>query len=156
MKYLKKFENYLDDILDKISASGMKSLTNDEREYLTDYPNGTAKEKKEDVSKLPVDFSKLDQQVLTSLSHYYGEIGPCKSSFTLTSRSSTKMHGILEIENKEYDGYILVKNNVVQTAIFDIEGSDLYTDYEGLEEEIYSFMSDVYDHFNGLSNLLYP
>jgi len=52
MKYLKIFENKtLDDILDKISRSGMSSLTELEKEFLDKYSRGEHKEVEQKIKE---------------------------------------------------------------------------------------------------------
>lgn len=130
MKYLIQYEKFiLNDILDKISANGIDSLTDKEKHNLNNYSKG----------------KPTDEVIYTDM------IGPFSATLTLTTKTNDKWYGTIKIDDINdpsginiYNGYIEIFDNGDMTAIFDNEDSDIYTDYEGLEHEIYNFIENAY------------
>jgi len=141
MKYLKKFENKtIDDILDKISSSGLDSLTDYEKEYLD---KTSRKESTEDIKVEPKS---------TKWEKYTDKIGPYDAVFEITNinEEESTINGILILnDDVEYEGYIEYIDDDYKTSNFYNDESDLYTDLEGLEYEIDSFFQNAfYDYIN--------
>jgi hypothetical protein len=131
MKYLKKFENkLLDDILDKISFSGMDSLSDVEKDLLDDFSKG----------KTPI----IKQIKDDSEKSFNGKIGPYDASLRLTTKTSDEWYGTLIVNGIEYKGRLSFDEADNLIGIFDSDDSDVYTDLEGLEEEIYEFLEEAY------------
>jgi hypothetical protein len=129
MKYLITYENFeLDDILDKITDSGMDSLTYSEKDYLNNYS----------------DKLKNKKSAYTEISTYDGQIGPYDAFLKFSTKTTDEWYGTLTVDDKEYKGYITFDDSDNIIAIFDSEDSDVYTDFEGLEHEIFTFIEDAY------------
>ena len=81
---------------------------------------------------------------------YTGEIGPYESTLILygveydTEEECQKWNGKLIVNDIEYVGYILFKDDDYLRSIFDSEESDVFTDLEGLEYEIDNFLEDIF------------
>jgi hypothetical protein len=119
MKYLTHYEKFvLNDILDKMSKFGMESLTDKELSYLKNYSN-----------------DDNDDKVI-----YEDKIGPYDAKLELSTKTSDTWYGTLTIDDNEYKGYISFDENDNLIGIFD----DVYSDYEGLEHEIYNFIENAY------------
>ena len=130
MKFIKKFEKFiLNDILDKISKFGMESLTDKERHDLNNYSKG----------------KPTDEVIYTDM------IGPFNATLKLTTKTNDRWYGTIKIDAPDdpsginiYNGYIEIFDDGNLIGIFDSEDSDIYTDYEGLEAEIYNFIENAY------------
>lgn len=133
MIYLKRFEaNIVDEILDKISEFGIDSLTQIEKKYLDTYSKG------KDTKEIQKEMSSIV---------YEDYIGAHKAKIILnnitpynlddTSHWNAKLH----INDNVYDGYITFKDDEFVNGIFDSDDSDIYTDLEGLEDNIVDFLS---------------
>jgi len=135
MKYLKSFEKItVDTLLDKISKSGMNSLTHHEKDFLYKYSNNEPTE---------------DVQLEMNSEKYTDMIGPYEATLILydvvyDGEETQKRNGKLFVNDVEYEGYILFNGDDYIRGIFDSKDSDIYTDLEGLEYEIDNFLEDIF------------
>jgi len=146
-KYLKKFENYqqdkVDEILDKISKSGMSSLSKNELDFLDAFGKG-------DEDKLIhleyesglKDFKSTDGYFTFKFSHaedyadegiyYYGTI----TVPDLVWEDEKRIDGTME-------GYILVLEHDNKVPVFEKKGYDILEFCNGLEYELDNFIDYV-------------
>jgi hypothetical protein len=140
MKHLKKFENKtIDDILDKITSSGVDSLSKYEKEYLD------KKSRKESTDDIKIEPKS------TKWKKYSDKIGPYDAVFEITNidEEESIINGILIVNGIEYEGYIEYIDDDYKTSFFYNDDSDVYTDLDGLEYEIDSFFQNAfYDYIN--------
>jgi len=150
MKYLKTFENYLDDILDKINISGYKSLSKLEKDYLN--ASSTDDKIKQDSIEKEAgvkSFTSSDKYFTFDFSHmedfgdeqiYYGTIY-CPS---IEFENGKTIEGIIE-------GSIEVRDEVVQPNFEKEAFGSTYGIYEfcnGLEYELDNFMQYIIEELN--------
>lgn len=146
MKYIKTYENKrLDFILDKISKSGMDSLSNYEKEFLVKKSNDESTKELE---------KEMDSKI------YHDEIGPYKATLKLYDIEDTyenymgvenysKWYGKLIVDDEEYSGEIIFKNNDYLSGYFENEKGDIFSNLEGMYYEIDSFLSYAFYHAIG-------
>lgn len=145
-KYLKKFETYqqdkVDEILDKISKSGMSSLSKNELDFLDAFGKGD----KDKLIHLEYesglkDFKSTDGYFSFKLSQvddygsekkYYGII----TVPDIVWESGKRIDGTME-------GHILVLNNDTKVPVFDKHGYDILEFCNGLEYELDNFIDYV-------------
>jgi hypothetical protein len=145
-KYLKKFETYqqdkVDEILDKISKSGMQSISKNELDFLDAF----GKDDKDKLIHLEYesglkDFKSNDGYFAFKFSHvddyggekkYYGTI----TVPDLVCENEKRIDGTIE-------GYILVLNNDTKVPVFDKNGYDILEFCNGLEYELDNFIDYV-------------
>ena len=134
-------ENKLDDLLDKISASGIKSLTDKEMEYLNNASQGKYEDEKEEEYE---DGFRSSESVIITCGN--NKIPQLKYSH----------HGSAEIEgelvydgsvifgDKYYWGYIYCDDdgNFDRAEFHTTEGVDLYDDGERYTVEINNFFKN--------------
>lgn len=135
MKFLKTYENtILNNILDKIYKSGISSLTKHEKEFLNKFSNN---EPTKDVQK--------EMNATT----FEGEIGPYDAKLILYNivhnDNSSVWISKLIINDIEYTGRILFQDENYLSGYFYNEKSDAFTDFEGLEYEIDSFLIESFN-----------
>ncbi len=156
MKHLMRYEGYtsrerVDDILDKISKYGMKSLTQLEREFLDSHSEGTQEEVHDKLSKSENETTFEDDNGLFKFEfdscedygddvHYLGTLYVPDLEFT----SGRKLEGRLE-------GRIVVfQNGQISPDFYSIkkdpksgEHYDVFEFCNGLEYELDSFIDYV-------------
>lgn len=138
MKHLKSFENnMLDNILDKITKSGIDSLSSNEKEYLDKFS-------KDKPTK------EIEKEI--NAKTYSDSIGPYDAVIKLTDieqyDEDKQWFGVLSVLTKNgnlnYDGYITIKDGEYVNGFFKNSESDIYTDLEGLEYEVDSFLQNAF------------
>jgi hypothetical protein len=152
MKYLKTFEahSYLDELLDKINASGYDSLTSLEKDWLKAHST----DKEEETQKIEREMGKRN---FTSSDNYfsfdfvemedYGDEQIIKGTLYVPSiewENGKKIEGILEGEIQVRDG----------TGIPNFEKKafgatyDIYEFCQGLEYELDDFIQNIVEELN--------
>jgi hypothetical protein len=156
MKYLKKFENYhqvkVDEILDKISKSGMNSLTQIEKDYLDAF----GKDDKMKMLNLEYEsglknFVSTERHFEFIFSHmedfddegefYYGTI----TVPDIEWEDGKRLDGTME-------GYILVTKSNDKIPCFEKNGYDILDFCNGLEYEFDNFLDYVIETLNDEKN----
>jgi hypothetical protein len=149
MKYLKTFEthSYLDELLDKINASGYDSLTKLQKDWLNAHSNNREEEKE----KIERELGKRSFTSSNKLFHFnlvdmddYGDEQIIKGTIYVPSiewENGNKIEGILE-------GCIEVRDGVGQPN-FEKEAFgatyDIYEFCQGLEYELDDFIQHIVD-----------
>ena len=134
-------EGEIDRILDKISQSGMESLSSEERQTLENFSKGI----------LPKETSNIEDSINRGSDLWVFEFpGMPSFKFRYESTNSNEdeiIHtGYLSVDQNDYYGeiYCDTEGNF-QTCDFEntTEGTNLYEDYEGLEHDIEVFLDVV-------------
>jgi len=149
MKHIMKYEGYsiqnrLDDILDKISKYGIKSLTELEKEFLDSYSIGKESESHDKVSKkeselvFEDDFGRFKFEYKNKVDHaseieYYGTLYVPD----LVWEDGKRING--SIEGK----IVYYKNNGQATLYFEKDGYDVFDFAGGLEYELDTFIDSI-------------
>ena len=152
MKYLKTFEthSYLDELLDKINASGYDSLTQLQKDWLKAH----ATDKEEETQKIERELGKrsfISSNRLFSFvfidSEDYEDVEYLKGTMYVPSiewENGNKIEGVLE-------GYIEVRDGVGQPN-FEKEAFgatyDIYEFCQGLNHELDDFIQDIVDELS--------
>jgi len=161
MKFIKSFENQrVDTILDKISKTGMDSLSDYEKDFLNKF---SKEEPTEEIQK------EMDSK------SYTDHIGPYEAKLVLYDiipsslndsslddsyadfrgvEDYSRWNGKLFVNDKEYDGQILFQNEDYLSGYFGNDESDVFTDLEGLEHEVDAFLSWGFYHAIGVNESL--
>lgn len=150
MKYLKTFESYLDDLLDKINNSGIDSLTSLEKEWLKAH----SLDQQEETEKIEREMGK---RTFTSSNNYfrfefiemedYGDYQIIKGTMYVPSielDEDKQIEGILEGEIEVHNG--------VGVPNFEKEAFgatyDILEFCEGLEYELDDFIQYIVGELN--------
>jgi len=152
MKYLKTFEthSYLDELLDKINASGYDSLTSLEKDWL----NAHSADREEETQKIEREMGKRTFTSSNRLfsfvfidSEDHGDVEYLKGTMYVPSiewENGNKIEGVLE-------GYIEVRDGVGQPN-FEKEAFgatyDIYEFCQGLNYELDDFIQDIVDELS--------
>jgi len=148
MRHLRTFEthnNYLDTILDKITKSGMDSLTKSERDFLDAYS-------KDDETRMD-HIEKIEGQRTFKSSDGHFEF---KYDYTEDYGDERYHFGVIYVPDLDYpdehvegilEGHIWEGNGQIVPE-FDREGIDILEFCEGLEYELDSFLQYVVDTLN--------
>ena len=156
MKYLKTFEthSYLDELLDKINASGYDSLTQLEKDWLKAHST----DKEEEAEKIERELGKRTFTSSNNLFSFdfiemedYGDEQIIRGTIDVPSiefYNGSRLDGTIE-------GYIEVRDGVghpnFQKEAFG--GTyDIYDFCQGLEYELDSFIQDIVDELNSEEN----
>ena len=147
MKHIMTFEGYhdehLDTILDKISKSGIDSLSNIEKEFLSAYSSDDF-DKMKYIERIEGDrlFVSSDKYFTFKYSHTedYDDEG-CQYHGTivvpdLILEDNTRIDGTI-------DGYILILDDGQALPVFEKENYDILDFCNGLEYELDSFLDYV-------------
>ena len=155
MKHIMLYENYttlqrVDDLLDKISKYGIKSLTKLEKDFLDSYKSGNPEELHKILTK-----EESEKAFEDDMGYFRFELE------TIKDYGNEKHYiGILECPSIELEdekipgrlnGKIIVNNNgvLIPDFSFDTESGEKYEVFdfcEGLEYELDSFLDyDVYE-----------
>lgn len=134
-KIVKIYENYiLDKILDKINISGIDSLSKYEKDFLDKFSRNK---------------STKDAQKEMNAKVFKGEIGPYDAKLILYNivhnDNSSVWISKLIINDIEYTGRILFQDENYLSGYFYNKKSDVFTDFEGLEYEIDSFLIESFN-----------
>lgn len=148
MKYIKLFEDYLDEILDKITKSGINSLTDNEKKYL----NANSFDNKEEMAKIEREVGKRKFTSSNNLFSfeldrvedfgdevlYYGTIYLPDITYEKNERTiSGEIEGVIEYR----DGVILPNFQKKEYGVtWDSEEF-----IEGLEHEFFQFLQEIID-----------
>jgi len=133
----------IDNILDKISQSGMESLSPQEKEYLQHY------------STTGEYMDIEDEEDSSSEGVFFDSISGVNMKFKYESTEDTEdeiIHsGYLEIDGDEFYGEIYCDpEGDYSTCNFeDPDGVNLFEKYEGLEHEVEYFLDNVCDEIKG-------
>ena len=135
-------EDKIDMILDKISQSGMESITPEERETLEKFTKGISIE----------DEPSSKDDFMTKAGGFWSFEFPGMPSFKFRYESTEdtedeKIHtGYLTVDDSDYYGeiYCDTEGNF-QTCMFEntTEGTNVFEDYEGIEHDIEVFLDVV-------------
>jgi len=146
MKYLKSFENQLlNSILDKISQSGVDSLSSLEKEYLNKFSKDQSTE---EVQK------KINTKIYTD------KIGPYDATLILNDVEEpydghSRWSGKLTVNDIQYDqGQILFQDDNYLSGYFYNDNGDVFTDLEGLEYEIDAFCENAFYNAKNVNECL--
>ncbi len=150
-KHLMKFENYhqkkVDEILDKISSSGIKSLSDIELDYLKAYGEDNQmkmlnleyefglKDFKSNDGYFEFTFSHMEE--FEDGDYYYGVI----TVPDLYWQNGKRLVGKLE-------GYILLLPNGDKVPVFERDGYDILEFCNGLEYELDNFIDYIIETLN--------
>lgn len=131
-------------ILDKISKDGMKSLSPEEKDILDKYSKG---KKIKNVQEIE---TEQDDKFIHDESSIKDIIADIPITFKLSRISENKngeeyVYGVITFGDKEYRGSIYFNNDIFKYAEFENENSDIYTDLEGLEQELDSYFQNIVD-----------
>jgi hypothetical protein len=135
----------IDNILDKISQSGMESLSPQEKEYLQHYS----------TTGEYMDIEGEEDSSYEGENVFSDSIDGINMKFKYESTEDAMdeiIHsGYLEINNDEFYGEIYCDpEGVYSTCNFeDPDGVNLFEKYEGLENEIETFLYSVCDEIKG-------
>jgi len=148
MKYIKAYENQiLNSILDKISQSGIESLSSLEKEYLDKFSKEqpTQEIQKNIYSKKYSD--KIGPYDATLI--LYGIEEPYTKNHiffppTYDDGNTTRWFGELTVNDIKYNGQILCQDDYYLTSFFYNDDGDVFTDLEGLEYEIDQFCENAF------------
>ena len=134
-------EMEIDRILDKISQSGMESITPEERKTLEDFSKGIVPQEPEEK-----------QDFIDRSSNLWVFEFPGMPTFrfryesTMNDENETIHTGYLTVDNSDYYGEIYCdKDGNFNVADFEntTEGTNLFEDFEGIEHEIEVFLDVV-------------
>lgn len=139
----------LNKILEKISSSGINSLTKKEKEYL-DYYSKT--EKFLDDDELMTSSDRVPSGEIWNFDGFQG-IPKMSYQYETTEESIDEIihTGYFTIKNDQYYGeiYCDTEGNFSLCNFESDEGENLFEKYEGLEREIEIFLSTVCDDLKG-------
>jgi len=137
----------IDNILDKISQSGIESLSPQEKEYLHHYSTtGEFMDTEDEYDEEP---SFEGENVFSD--SIDGVNMKFKHESTEDSAGEIIHSGYLEIDNDEFYGeiYCDTEGNYSICNFEDPDGVNLFDKYEGLEHEIETFLYSVCDEIKG-------
>jgi hypothetical protein len=136
-------DDHLDSILDKIGKSGMDSLNDIEREFLSAYSSDDF-DKMTYIEKIEGDrfFTSSDKYFSFKYSHTedYGDEG-CQYHGTISVPDISFDNGA--IIDGRIDGYILILNDGQILPVFEKDNYDILDFCNGLEYELDSFLDYV-------------
>ena len=148
MKYLKTFEthSYLDELLDKINASGYDSLTSLEKDWL----NAHSTDREEETQKIEREMGKRKFTSSNRLFTFYFEEMEDYGDEQIY-KGTIHVPSIDDVIEGVIEGQIEVHNGAVAPNFQkNINGLDLdiYDFCEGLEYELDKFLQDIVDELS--------
>lgn len=128
-RYNRNIQSDMDDILDKISDSGLDSLSSEEKSFMKSFKNGREKES----------YEKLNKKV------YKDDIFEFELDRVEHSGIDRKVfYGTLKIDGKTFDGYITQMSNGMNDPQFnDKNGFTLWDHADGFEYELDDFIDSI-------------
>lgn len=143
-KILKEYQDVLDNILDKISAEGVDSLTHRERAYLKQL------EKTGELGDLELPSENKKGFVIKS---DIESLPDMKFTFYEANDTDieTEYYGEIQFMDRTFVGSIVTDpdNNITSIEFYDLtDNTDLMDFLEGMEPELTYFLNDVVETLN--------